>query len=100
VRELKNVIERAVMLCESDTITAELFDFPNSASVEGPRKISLPPPASLKLDDVTKDALERVERDHIARVLGSVGGSRTKAAELLGVSRSTLWDKLKRYKME
>jgi two-component system response regulator HydG len=100
VRELKNVIERAVMLCEGDTITAELFDFPSSVSIQAPRKISLPPPASLKLDDVTRDALERVEKDHIARVLASVAGSRTKAAELLGVSRSTLWDKLKRYKME
>ena len=45
-------------------------------------------------------ALEQVEREHILRVLKIVGGSRTRAADMLGVSRSTLWEKVKRYGIE
>ena len=41
--------------------------------------------------------LEDLEREHIARVLRQVGGSKTRAASLLGISRSTLWEKAKRY---
>lgn len=102
VRELKNVIERAVMLCEGDEITSEHFDFQSSSMspMNAPRRLSLPPPTSLRLEDVTRDAVGRVERDHIARVLSSVGGSRTRAAEILGISRSTLWDKLRRHGMD
>jgi transcriptional regulator of acetoin/glycerol metabolism len=58
------------------------------------------PPTSLKLDDARQAALEQVEREHILRVLKIVGGSRTRAADMLGVSRSTLWEKVKRYGIE
>lgn len=58
------------------------------------------PPTSFKLDDARQAALEQVEREHILRVLKIVGGSRTRAADMLGVSRSTLWEKVKRYGIE
>jgi DNA-binding NtrC family response regulator len=45
--------------------------------------------ASMRLDDL--------ERRHIIQILQRAGGSRTRAAEILGISRSTLWDKGKRY---
>jgi transcriptional regulator with PAS, ATPase and Fis domain len=47
---------------------------------------------SLRLDDV--------EQRHIRRVLALAGGSKTRAAAMLGVSRSTLWEKTKRYQIE
>ncbi|MFO0658388.1 MAG: helix-turn-helix domain-containing protein [Polyangiaceae bacterium] len=51
--------------------------------------------ASAAPPEITR--LEDVERIHIERILERVGGSRTKAAQLLGLSRSTLWEKLKRF---
>ena len=42
------------------------------------------------LDEVVKEA----ERKHILRALEAAGGKRTKAAEILGISRKTLWEKM------
>ncbi|MBX3229441.1 MAG: sigma-54-dependent Fis family transcriptional regulator [Labilithrix sp.] len=89
IRELRNVIERAVMMCEGDEITADLVE-PGSAS----RNTSL---ASLRLEDARGQSVDRIEREHIIRVLKLAGDSKSAAASLLGVSRSTLYEKLKRY---
>jgi DNA-binding NtrC family response regulator len=51
---------------------------------------------TMTLDEVARDAAERAEREHIAAVLEQTRGNRTRAAEILGVSRSTLWQKLRR----
>ena len=53
--------------------------------------------APLRLDDFRETMVARLEREHIERVLRLAGGSKTRAAELLGISRTTLWEKLKRY---
>jgi two-component system response regulator HydG len=88
VRELRNIIERATMLAESNTI--------------GPDDLGLPiDPASLPAvampDSAASMRLDDLERRHIIQILQRAGGSRTRAAEILGISRSTLWDKGKRY---
>ncbi|HJS47509.1 MAG TPA: helix-turn-helix domain-containing protein [Gemmatimonadales bacterium] len=49
---------------------------------------------------VTPDSLEDVERRHIHLVLRHTGGNRRQAARLLGISRSTLHNKLRRYGLE
>jgi DNA-binding protein Fis len=46
-------------------------------------------PSALRLEDV--------ERLHVTRVLAMAGGSRTRAATMLGISRSTLWERGKRF---
>jgi len=47
--------------------------------------------------DSLASARERFERDYIVTVLERVGGSRTEASKLLGLSRKGLWEKCKRY---
>jgi two-component system response regulator AtoC len=87
VRELRNVIERALMLSHADEVGPESLDLPLDFHSLG----------SVPVPNIDTPRLEDVERAHIARVLASADGSRTRAAALLGISRSTLWEKGKRY---
>jgi transcriptional regulator with PAS, ATPase and Fis domain len=88
VRELRNVMERAAMLAESETIGVDDLGLPlDSVALKAVAE-------SIHPDEMR---LEDAERLHIVRVLESVSGSRTRAAALLGISRSTLWEKGKRY---
>jgi DNA-binding NtrC family response regulator len=83
VRELRNLIERLVILCPGDCI--DLSQFPSEY---------VPTPGSGE-DQLTRaTTLEDLERAHIQRVLDRVDGNKTKAAEILGISRQTLRTKL------
>ncbi len=82
VRELENVIERAVIVCESDTIGAEDLSIPSYAAV-----------ADLSVNP----SLEEMEKNYIIRVLKETGGNQSKASQLLGIDRKTLYLKLKKY---
>ena len=79
IRELRNVLERALILSRGESI-----DLPHlSPEVQRGKKTRA---SSARLEDV--------ERAHIEQILDSVAGNRTRAAELLGISRSTLKRKL------
>lgn len=97
VRELKNVVERAVLLTRSDRIEVEDLPVsirPSSGKViAGPDRKIDDTPASFLLDEVVHSAEEK----HLRKVLQYTGFNRTKAAELLGISRKTLWEKMKSY---
>jgi DNA-binding NtrC family response regulator len=89
VRELENAIERAVVLCPGDIITADLF----------PRNISAPPQSdgldaeqSLSL----KDRVGNFEKNLILAALERTDWNQKKAARLLAVNPTTLSEKLKR----
>jgi transcriptional regulator with PAS, ATPase and Fis domain len=99
VRELRNVIERAVIVSDGDEITAEHL---TGASAPERFNSTLPPPdvGNLSLEDARQQALERVEQRQIRLALAATGGNRTEAANLLGISRTTLWDKLKTYGLD
>ncbi len=89
IRELRNVIERALALSLHDQITVE--DLPEH--IRHPSG-NVPVPVSL-VDGGTILPLEEVERRYIYQVLEQLEGNRTLAAKLLGVDRKTLYRKLK-----
>ncbi|MCC6782843.1 MAG: sigma-54-dependent Fis family transcriptional regulator [Planctomycetes bacterium] len=96
VRQLENVVERAVVLCEGDEIDAhdlpaELEALPGG-DPPSPESMLAPSDALLPL----KVALEGPERAIIERALRHFGGNRERAAESLGINRSTLFSKMRR----
>jgi len=85
VRELENIIERAVVLARSDII--ETSDLPPDLSEMDVYSFS-------QMDSKIK-TLHEVQREYVQWVLNRVGRNKTKAARALGVDRSTLWRHLK-----
>jgi two-component system NtrC family response regulator len=88
VRELENKIQRAVIMSDSSVLDPEALGF----SVE-PSGHKLTATEGLTL----RDARDRVERDMIMSAVNKQGGSIAKAAEVLGVSRPTLYDLIKKH---
>ena len=86
VRELENIVERAMILETSELLT------PQSLFVEG--GVTAGPPEEEPL------RMEEAERDHILRVLHSCRGRKLETARLLGINKTTLWRKMKRYGLE
>jgi transcriptional regulator of acetoin/glycerol metabolism len=82
VRELENVIERAVTLCDTDTIHSHDLSIPLFASAK---------------EKGANASLEHMEREHILNVLRETHGNQSKASQLLGIDRKTLYLKLKKY---
>ena len=87
VRELKNVIQRAVLVCAGSVL--EPHHLPPRLQPEDANGGRV----SFKIGTPLQD----VEREMIERVLTHVGDNRTKAAELLGISRRSLYNKLQKY---
>ena len=94
VRELENIIERALAICRGPTIEARHLPH-NLGSVSG----ELPQLDVTKAEQTTK-SLHENERDYVIRILKSVEGNKTKAAKLMGIDRVSLWRKLNKYKAE
>jgi DNA-binding NtrC family response regulator len=94
VRELQNAIEYAVVLAQQGVIGGK--ELPTEVQL---RKLSeqaergAPPRMGVQ-------SLDEVERDTILRVLAECHGNKKKAAELLGIQRPTLYNKMKRYAIE
>jgi transcriptional regulator with PAS, ATPase and Fis domain len=92
VRELENCIERAVALGDRDLI--DLADMP-PALVE--MQVRTEPTSSGIFNTSTTTDLEDIERATIQRVFEHVKGDKVLAGKMLGISRATLYRKLKRY---
>jgi DNA-binding NtrC family response regulator len=93
VRELENTIQRAVVLCKGGVIPAEMLPEPIGRTDELQQKPGLTLEPGLDLGS----HLERVERDLISQALARTGGRRQEAAQLLGITRQTLHNKMVRY---
>jgi DNA-binding NtrC family response regulator len=88
IRELQNVLERAVLLAEQGVIGPE-----HLATTVRPSAAALPEPAETPL----LRGLEDVEREHVARVLAATRGNREESSRILGISRRTLTRMIQRW---
>jgi DNA-binding NtrC family response regulator len=86
VRELRNILERAVLLGDRKVLTARDLHFDVRADSDG-------------LDDGSITTLEEVEKKYIARTLKILGGQVPEAAKQLGIPRSSLYNKIKNYRI-
>lgn len=87
VRELKNIIQRAVLLCEDEEIGEEHLPRRLHRKSEDPSRVFI---------DVGT-SLNEVEKRFIQRTLSHTGNNRKKAAELLGITRRALYNKLHKH---
>lgn len=97
VRELENAVKRAIALSGSARVLkAELFMRPVGPGATAQAPVLTPG------DDLRplKDVLEGVERAHILGVLKHTGGAKQEAADILGISRKNLWEKMKKFGIE
>ncbi len=100
VRELENCIERAIALGNHKTIDVQ--DMPQAIRAAGNRASLAsvePVPSSAAGQAPGSTDLEEIERLTIQRVFHQVGGDKALAGKMLGISRATLYRKLKRYRI-
>lgn len=93
IRELKNIIERSIILTDSDTLTLESLPI-DLQNVSSPAAS----PSSQRL--LSAFDLASAEKIHIQKVLNYTNGNKTKTAELLNIALTTLYRKLEEYKMK
>jgi transcriptional regulator with PAS, ATPase and Fis domain len=87
VRQLQNEVQRAVLLCEGNTVDGTDLSITNvRTNVEG--------------QDTSFTLLEGVERNAIIQMLKETGGNKLEAAKRLGIGRQTLYNKIKAYGIE
>jgi DNA-binding NtrC family response regulator len=91
IRELRNILERASIMCEKDLITRACLpgEF-GKTSAKGPSDL-----AAIKFPVGT--TVDAMERELILQTLSATGNNKTRAAELLAISLKTLHNKLKEY---
>lgn len=86
VRELEHAIERAVILSNGTLLAAEDFNLQNRQ----PQGV---------VSEKERYNLERVERENINEVLRICGGNITLAAEMLGITRTSLYRRIEKFKL-
>jgi two-component system response regulator AtoC len=112
VRELENVMARAVIISQAHVLLPETVDLgsqpvfrrheePVTAETAGgspmtPHTAPAPAGGGLRLSD----AIQQMEVDMIRKALHESGGNKTKAAQILGISRKSLFNKIRDYKLQ
>ena len=89
IRELRNAVERCVILADGPILACPDSD---GSTVPGQEETG-----ALRFPNEDFISLEELEQGYIAHVLRHAGGKKTKAARILGIDKTTLWRKLRRY---
>jgi DNA-binding NtrC family response regulator len=95
VRELRNTVERAVLFSRGVRVTPE--DLPAGLRGNADRTW---PPAGPREPEPLQQAVARAEVEAIRAALAATRGRRSDAADLLGITRKTLWEKMRNYAIE
>ncbi|MBN1153924.1 sigma-54-dependent Fis family transcriptional regulator [candidate division KSB1 bacterium] len=108
IRELRNVLERACILCRGEIIEAN--HLPGELSMRSPASFTTtaektavdytptaPPPLPKVMPE--EQSLQEMEKQHILNILEKYNGNKSKTARILNISRSTLREKLKQYEI-
>ncbi|MGB2869789.1 MAG: sigma-54 dependent transcriptional regulator [Bacteroidota bacterium] len=90
VRELENAVERAMVTCKGNVLSGEDFEFLNHGRNGNNKTWKVPSDRSLN----------EVEKEVIAATVKKTGGNIKEAAAILGIDRSTLYERMKKYKIE
>lgn len=91
IRELRNVVERCIILSDSPIMTWPEKHLPSQNSMYT---------TGIQFPQKDFPSLEKVEKEYIEHVLEYSGGKKTKAANILGIDKTTLWRKLRRFNQE
>ena len=97
VRELQNVVERAVILCRQQEVQAEDVHLSGLGIPDSSHAI---PTNGVTHSDYREISLEQHEKEHILATLEHTEWNKSRAAQILGIERSTLDRKLKRYDVQ
>lgn len=92
VRELKNVVERAVAICRTEKL--QIADLPQEI-----REIRLKKKLIQHEIETLNNVLKAVEKEYLQKILRITQGRKAEAADLLGISRKTLWEKIKEHQL-
>jgi two-component system response regulator HydG len=100
IRELENVLSRAAILCDGDKIRSDDLDLvglPETGKSGGKLTAAAALAPGQTLKDLVDAATRDVEKSAIAAALEREGGSPARAARILGISRASIYNKLKEY---
>ncbi|OQZ03951.1 MAG: sigma-54-dependent Fis family transcriptional regulator [Candidatus Brocadia sp. UTAMX1] len=96
IRELQNIIERVVTLSKNEIINVDELPLP----VEEFTGLNLDPLEDKKRKSFIVATLAEQEKNAIVEALNKYGGNQTKVSQLLGISTTTLWRKIKKYRIK
>jgi two-component system response regulator FlrC len=97
---MENVMQRALILAPTETIETAHLQLKSSGLAAWATGIATTVPANRASAEAHASSMRDLERKHILDTLASVGGSRKKAVEKLGISERTLRYKLQQYRAE